>query len=302
MIYKKNILKHNYIMNVVEAYIKFKGQLIIFVSGLAACGKTILAKNIATDFKLHYIQLGDYRNFNNKIKVKLPNGDEVYNWFNDDAYDWHKLNQDIIRLKHEGVIVSGNALPNDKVTIEPDYHIHLKISKQNCLQKRKLFLEKHKEKYPNKLKNFDSPKQKMIFNILEFPYHLDIVKRSRIHKFININDIDDDKVYDQTFDLIINSVIQPFLNNYNKKLVKQIPNEQVQIQKPQTRTRRRTQDKSQTLDIVASVVEPPTHTPPLPDYYDNNEENDENSDEDYDDEYSSSSPFDDIVPGEVTIY
>jgi uridine kinase len=47
-------------MNIVEAYIKFKGQLIIFISGLPACGKLILAKTIQTDFSLKLLNQFDY--------------------------------------------------------------------------------------------------------------------------------------------------------------------------------------------------------------------------------------------------
>lgn len=47
-------------MNVVEAYIKFRGQLVVLVSGLSGSGKTEIARNIERDFKLKFINLNDY--------------------------------------------------------------------------------------------------------------------------------------------------------------------------------------------------------------------------------------------------
>ena len=45
----KKIICNKYIkMNIVEAYIKFKGQLLIFVSGLSGCGKSTIGKKIAS--------------------------------------------------------------------------------------------------------------------------------------------------------------------------------------------------------------------------------------------------------------
>ena len=44
-------------MNILEAYIKYNGQLIIFISGLTGCGKTKLAKKLAFDYKCKILNL-----------------------------------------------------------------------------------------------------------------------------------------------------------------------------------------------------------------------------------------------------
>jgi uridine kinase len=42
-------------MNIVEAYIKKKSQLIILVSGFSGSGKTTLAREIERDFKINIL-------------------------------------------------------------------------------------------------------------------------------------------------------------------------------------------------------------------------------------------------------
>src|SRR3989304_6417405 len=124
-------------MNVVEAYLKFNGKLIIFLSGMSGCGKTSIAKNLKRDFKLELIDEFKYykKDYNNKIQ--LPDGTEVVNWYTDDSIDWDRLNKDIEKQQSKGVIVSGFSLPDDKIEVKPDFHIHLSISKQECIERRK---------------------------------------------------------------------------------------------------------------------------------------------------------------------
>ncbi len=199
-------------MNVVEAYIKLKGQLIILVSGLPGCGKTTVGKKISQDFKIDYIDQFNYYIKDYDKKVKLPDGSDVLNIYNNDAIDWKKLNKDVNSKKEKGVVVSGIAFPNDKLNFTPDYHIHLSISKKECLERQKDFLEKNKDKYQEEWKDIESGRERLKMNQLIYPYYLETVKESKINKFININNLDDDGAYDSAFDIII-SYIQFFLNS-----------------------------------------------------------------------------------------
>lgn len=199
-------------MNVVEAYIKIKGQLIILVSGLPGCGKTTVGKKISQDFNIDYIDQFNYYVKDYDKKVELPDGSEIVDIYNNDAIDWKKLNKDVNSKKKEGVVVSGVAFPNDKLDFTPDYHIHLSISKKECLERQKAYLEKNKEKYPEEWKDLESGKERLKMNQLVYPYYLETVKESKINKFININNLDDDGAYDSAFDIII-SYIQFFLNS-----------------------------------------------------------------------------------------
>lgn len=199
-------------MNIVEAYTKLKGQLVILVSGLPGCGKTMVGKKISKDFDIDYIDQFDYYAKDYDKKVKLPDGSQAIDIYNNDAIDWKKLNKDVNSKKGGGVIVYGVAFPNDKLDFIPDYHVHMSISKKECLDRQKSYLEKNKDKYPEELKDVESGKERLKMNQLIYPYYLETVKESKINKFVNINNLDDDKAYDSAFDIIL-SYIQFFLNS-----------------------------------------------------------------------------------------
>lgn len=199
-------------MNIVEAYTKLKGQLVILVSGLPGCGKTMVGKKISKDFGIDYIDQFDYYVKGYDKKVELPDGSQVLDIYNNDAIDWKKLNKDVNSKKEGGVIVYGVAFPNDKLDFVPDYHIHMSISKKECLDRQKSYFEKNKEKYPEEWASVESGKERLKMNQLIYPYYLETVKESKINKFVNINNLDDDKAYESAFDIII-SYIQFFLNS-----------------------------------------------------------------------------------------
>ncbi|ARF09549.1 uridine kinase [Indivirus ILV1] len=197
-------------MNIIEAYIKFKEQLIIFISGLPACGKLKLAKKIRRDFKLKLINEFDYYNKDYNVTTKLHDGTELINWYTDDAINWDKLNADIDDSKKDGVIVVGFALPEDKIKVDVDYHLHVNIAKQLCMEKRKEFVEKHKDKYKEEFSIIGTQTEKLKMNQLIYPYYLESTKKSKINKFINITNMTDDEVYDKAFEYLID-FIEDFL-------------------------------------------------------------------------------------------
>jgi hypothetical protein len=79
-------------MNIVEAYLKFKGQLIILISGISGCGKSSVARKLSNDLNIKYINQFDYyiKNYDNQFT--FPNGTNITNWYTDDAIDWTKFN------------------------------------------------------------------------------------------------------------------------------------------------------------------------------------------------------------------
>lgn len=203
-------------MNIVEAYMKFNGQLVILISGLSGCGKNALAKSISKDFSVPLISRNDYRKEDYDNKFTLKNGKEIINWHTDESVDWDKMNKEVNELKKSGIVVTGFGFPQNKLDFRPDFHFHVAISKQNCLAKRKQYLEKHKDKYPEEYEEFESGQTKLKLNQLTIPYYQETVKKSVITKFINSNDKTEDEVYDEAFEGVI-SKIQEFLKDYNKK-------------------------------------------------------------------------------------
>src|ERR1700744_4276816 len=125
-------------MNVIEAYIKFKGQLVILVSGLSGSGISVLAKNISRDFEIPLIHTKDYCKKDYNVTAKIRNDVEIINWDTDDVYDWEKLNnkiKEVLELQgkenelKKGIVVVGTVFPNGKINIPIDYHLHIKLSK-----------------------------------------------------------------------------------------------------------------------------------------------------------------------------
>ena len=204
-------------MNIIEAYIKFKGQLIIFISGLPACGKMRLAKTIHKDFNLKIIDQFDYYKEEYDVITQLKDGTKLINWYTDDAIDWEKLNN-VIDESKDGLIVVGFSLPDNRITVKPDYHIHLNISKQVCMEKRKKFVTKHKDKHPEEFKIIGTPTEKLKMNQLIFPYYLESTKNSKINKFINITNMKAEEIYNEAFDIIVD-FIEDFLYQENKEQV-----------------------------------------------------------------------------------
>ncbi|QKF94229.1 putative uridine kinase [Fadolivirus algeromassiliense] len=216
-------------MNIVEAYIKFNKQLLIFISGLPGCGKLKLAKNVSRDFKIKIIDQYDYYKKDYNVTANLPDGTKLINWYTNDAIDWDKFNEDIDKLKVNGLIVIGVSLIESHITSKPDYHFHLNISKQLCMDKRKDFLKEHKDKYEEEYKVVNTPIEKLKMNQLIFPYYLESIKKSKVNKFININEMTDDQVYDMAFDTLIEMI---------KKYLKQ--DDEIQQTEKQTSSEQKT--------------------------------------------------------------
>jgi hypothetical protein len=173
-------------MNIKEAYLKYKKQLVILVSGLAGSGKTVVSKLIADDYEITHLKLKDYFLDQHKLSKK----------FSFDAIDWDKVNQEVDKLKHTGVIVSGLLFDDSKMTFNSDYNIHIKISKQNWLTNRSENLIKtNKENHEELMIT-----EKKDFNAIWYPYYLSNLNASRIDKFYNINETDLDKLYNDIFD------------------------------------------------------------------------------------------------------
>lgn len=200
-------------MNIVEAHIKLKNQLVILISGLSGTGKTKLAKSISELFKIKFINMNDYCDKNYNKTIKLPSGVEVINWDTDDIYDWNKFNGDMDKYAKDGVIVCGVVFPKDKIKFKLDFHIHIKLNKQNLFKKRTEYLEEHKEDCQEVGRNVDKNIEYTIFNQLTFPYYLGMAERSDITKFINANEyanldqiVYDEKLFDDAFDYLIKGI------------------------------------------------------------------------------------------------
>lgn len=196
-------------MNIVEAYIKFNGSLIILISGLSGSGKTKLAKNIERDFKIRMIDIESYCKKDFDKTAELPGGKTIIDWDDINSFDWEKINKLINDNKSNGVVVCGPYFTTDVVA---DFHVHIKVQKQALIEARKAYIQENPEKY----KDLDGL-ESVIVNQVTYPHYLEYLKTSKIDKFINAKDMTPDQVYDETANFLFFKIEQ-YLDEYNKKL------------------------------------------------------------------------------------
>lgn len=183
-------------MDLAEAFIKAKKNLIIYISGMTCSGKTKLAKALAKIIKADHYQQKSYYNLEKANKKILPNNVTVVNWDSDNAVDWDKMKKDI--EEHTGkLIVSGNAMVNDKLP-KPDFHIHITISKQKCLENRIEYIKENKDRFPKEFDQLDSGTEKLKMNILTLPYYFSLKERMTVTKWLNAMKMDEDKLIDES--------------------------------------------------------------------------------------------------------
>ncbi|ARF08872.1 hypothetical protein Catovirus_1_922 [Catovirus CTV1] len=201
-------------MNIVEAYIKFKNKLIIIISGISGSGKTELSKNISKLLDLKLINLNKYCRKDYNKTIKLQGNTEVINWDSDDVYDWDKFNKDVNDNYKNGVVLTGVSFPRDKINFTPDYHIQIKLSKQNLLKKRSEILDELEDNCSGTSENkIDKNLEYTLFNQVTYPYYLNLTNNSDITKFLNANeyinlsnDEYNEKLYDEAFDYLMKQI------------------------------------------------------------------------------------------------
>lgn len=87
-------------MNILEAYIKKYGQIIILILGLPCSNKSEIAKELATDLNLSIININDYLKQESFIE-KIVSDVKFKLYEHPDNYDWNKLCSDVDEKKKE---------------------------------------------------------------------------------------------------------------------------------------------------------------------------------------------------------
>jgi len=199
-------------MNIVDAYKKYNSQLIILISGYSGTNKSDIAKFISNIFNLKCISLKQfyYHDYDKTVSIPLMTSikendtitlidyDNIY-----ESVDWKKLNEYV--KENKNIIICGFGFPNHLITFKTDFHIYLKINKQKLFENIEL---KKQEKYNHE-------NAKLIFNKLTFNHNEQIMKDSKIDKYVNLNDLTFDETKKNIFDYLI-FMIDKWLND-NKK-------------------------------------------------------------------------------------
>jgi adenylate kinase family enzyme len=200
-------------MNILEAYIRFKNQLIIIISGPSGSGKTSIAKNLAKAFNIKYINQFQYYKPDYNEMIPRPDGTEILNYNNDDALDWINFNQKVDEYSKSGVIISAFTLPHDKINFRVDYHVHLSVSKQSYINIRNKYLTEHKDKYPDEYAEIDTDIYRWKIN-RNYSYYLESAKKMHISKYINISDSNSNE---EIFNILWDDIINNYIFNYVEK-------------------------------------------------------------------------------------
>lgn len=192
---------------IVEEYINKYKQLIILISGFSGSGKTILSKSLSKDFNIDFINLNDYYkdNWDKESSLIEIEGIKIVDWDTPDAINWEKFNEAIENNKNKGVIVSGFSFPQNNLTFKPDFHIHLKISKDDLIQNRKDYVN---EKEDSKVAELDDDIIKRILNKISYPHYLKSLEISYINKFIPVKSGKEElkQTYNNIFDYLVENI------------------------------------------------------------------------------------------------
>jgi cytidylate kinase len=190
--------------NIVEKYIQDKEQLIILISGFSGSGKTLLAKNIENDFKLKFLNLNNYYKKDYNEIVDLSHDIKVVDWDNPNAIDWDLFNDDVNKLKKDGLVISGFGFPNDKLKFKIDYHIYLKISKEKLIKNRHEYLDENKDNPLNEIK--DTKTELLILNKLSYTHFMKIKDNSTYTFKTDTSEQTPEQTYDQIFEYLIGEI------------------------------------------------------------------------------------------------
>jgi len=204
-------------MNIIEAYAKFNKELIIIISGLSGSGKTKMSSQIEKFFKIKKIDIELLCNDQNNKTVALPNGIVVKDWDHIDSYNWDKINNEVNANKQNGVIVCGPYFPQNKLKFSPSFHIHIKVSKQQILENRRQYIIANKDKCEELVQFVHTPTEMLMINQITYPHYMEYLKESKIDKFIDMREMNNDQVYEQIETYLLNS-IQKYLDEFNKNL------------------------------------------------------------------------------------
>lgn len=204
--------------NIIDAYLKYNKQFIIIISGLSGTNKSKICQKISSIINFFYLNSRDYIQKNKYEEIELSNKKTVKLWHD---YNWDEIIKKINENKNKGIIICGDYFPSDKLdNLYIDQHYHIKISKQNLIKKRLEYIHNSKKK-EEKEEFYDDETENLIINQLTYPYYLDIIQKSKINKFINVNEmleLNDNEYLDKIANIIVDNIIEyivQYLKNKN---------------------------------------------------------------------------------------
>jgi ABC-type dipeptide/oligopeptide/nickel transport system ATPase component len=209
-------------MNIVEAYKSQHKQLVILLSGFSGSGKSLIGKSLVKDMNRNkgekssefvFLNLNDFYKDEKEYNKIIEVGElKVIDWDDPEAVDWEKFNKKINEVKSNGVVVSGFAFPKDKLNFFTDFHIHIKISKDDLIKNRHEFTQEKLDDKTSRVGEIGEEMEKRILNKVTFPHYLKSLEVSQINKFFTVENNQIKKVYDDAFDYLM-EIIKKKLRN-----------------------------------------------------------------------------------------
>jgi len=183
-------------MNILEAYIKKYGQIIILILGLPCTNKSEIAKELGLDLNLPVIKINDFLIENKYKEIKI--NDAKFKVYEDsENYDWEKLNSNISELKNKGVILYGNYLDTEKFTQEIDFSFFYLMNIKLC---KKILIEKKMIEWEE-----SDPITQIYFENIFNPLYDKLKNNLKINKFYNIKE---ETTFTNSYDEIFNLLIE----------------------------------------------------------------------------------------------
>ena len=117
--------------NILQEYIKKNKQFILLIVGKPCTNKSQLAKEFSEDLNLPLINVNKYY-IPNKVHETVIDGVKFNLYDHPDNIDWSLLNDTINKHKESGVIIYGNYIDLDKLTITPDFSYFVNMNNNSC--------------------------------------------------------------------------------------------------------------------------------------------------------------------------
>jgi len=160
------------------------------------------------------VNLNDFFKSDYNEIVDLGHNIKVIDWDNPDAIDWDKFNDKVKSLNDSGIVISGFGFPNDRINFKPNFHIHLKISKDKLIKNRHDYLDENKDNPLNEIK--DTKAELLILNNLSYKHFINMKDKSTYTFRTDTTDQTPSETYDQIYDYLIENIEKSVYSVNNK--------------------------------------------------------------------------------------
>jgi hypothetical protein len=185
-------------MDIIRAFIHYNNNLVIYVSGLYGLDE---AKKLAVKLKINFIDINDYF-------LKINNSYDK-NPFSYKQLYIDKINYDIKELAKTGLIIYGFPIIDNSLIVPINFNIHIYVTNNH-------YVNYWKSKYPS----FDENMLNREYNMYVRPYYTKLTKNLKFCKTINTNKLNQEKLFDDLYNILLDTTIKQIKKWFIKKMEK----------------------------------------------------------------------------------